>query len=90
VKDLFDRLAGECGFPVRPHMLRHSAATRWIEAGVAPDVVQALLGHVAFASTSVYLHAFTERMRAAVEQTATRTGQDSTGTVDLVWGLVSR
>ena len=89
VKDLFDRLARECGFPVRPHMLRHTAATRWIEAGVAPDVVQALLGHVAFTSTSVYLHANTERMRAAVEQTATRTGQRTTGTVDLV-GLVSR
>jgi site-specific recombinase XerD len=59
------------------------------EAGVAPDVVQALLGHVAFTSTSVYLHPNTERMRDAVEQTATRTGQNSTGTIDLM-GLVSR
>ncbi|MDX2401498.1 tyrosine-type recombinase/integrase, partial [Microbacterium algeriense] len=73
VKDLFDRLTRECGFPVRPHMLRHTAATRWIESSVAPDVVQALLGHVAFTSTSVYLHANTERMRAAVEQTAAGT-----------------
>jgi site-specific recombinase XerD len=70
-------------------MLRHTAATGWIEAGVATDVVQALLGHVAFTSTSVSLHANTERMRAAVEQTATRTGQNSTGTIDLM-GLVSR
>ena len=89
VKDLFDRLAGECGFPVRPHMLRHTAATRWTEAGVAPDVVQALMGHVAFTSTSIYLHANTERMRAAVEQTAARTGPNSTGPTDLV-GLVSQ
>lgn len=70
VKDLFDRLAERCGFAVRPHMLRHTAATRWLEAGVAPDVVQALLGHVSFASTSVYLHASRERMREAVEMTA--------------------
>ncbi|HEY5878661.1 MAG TPA: tyrosine-type recombinase/integrase [Nakamurella sp.] len=70
VKDLFDRIADQCGFPVRPHLLRHTAATRWIESGVAPDVVQALLGHAAFISTSVYLHASAERMRAAVEHTA--------------------
>jgi integrase/recombinase XerD len=69
-KELFDRLARECGFAVRPHMFRHTAATRWIEAGVAPDVVQALLGHVSFASTSIYLHASRERMRQAVEHAA--------------------
>jgi integrase/recombinase XerD len=69
-KELFDRLARDCGFPVRPHMFRHTAATRWMEAGVAPDVVQALLGHVSFASTAVYLHATQERMREAVERTA--------------------
>ena len=79
VKDLFDRLAVACGFEVRPHMLRHTAATRWIEAGVAPDVVQALLGHVAFASTSVYLHANPDRMRAAVERTAARGGINPAG-----------
>jgi site-specific recombinase XerD len=55
-KELFDRLARQCGFPVRPHMFRHTAATRWMEAGVAPDVVQALLGHVAFASTATGTH----------------------------------
>ena len=41
-KGFFDRLAGECGFPVRPHMLRHSAATNWVRAGVDLDVVRAL------------------------------------------------
>lgn len=29
VKDLFDRLGRSAGFAARPHMLRHSAATRW-------------------------------------------------------------
>lgn len=89
VKDMFDRLAGACGFEVRPHMLRHTAATRWIEAGVAPDVVQALLGHVAFTSTSVYLHASTERMRAAVEQTAAGGRPDPVSTTGAA-GLVAR
>jgi integrase/recombinase XerD len=77
-KELFDRLAGQCGFPVRPHMFRHTAATRCMEAGVAPDVVQALLGHVAFASTAIYLHATQERMREAVERTAAAAGAAET------------
>ena len=42
-KRFFDRVAGECGFPVRPHMLRHTAATNWIRAGGR---------HRRFASTS--------------------------------------
>jgi integrase/recombinase XerD len=69
-KEMVDRLARDCGFTVRPHMLRHTAATRWIEAGVDPDVVQALLGHVSFTSTERYIHASKKRMREAVEITA--------------------
>lgn len=69
-KGFFDRLAGECGFPVRPHMLRHSAATNWVRAGADLDVVRALLGHVSLASTSVYLHARDEDKRRAVEAVA--------------------
>ena len=57
VKDFFDRLARSCGFPVRPHMMRHTAATNWVRAGVDVDVVRALLGQVSLASTTVYLHA---------------------------------
>ena len=59
-----------CGFPVRPHMLRHSAATNWVRAGVDLDVVQALLGHASLASTTVYLHARDEDKRRAVEAVA--------------------
>jgi integrase/recombinase XerD len=69
-KGFFDRLAGECGFPVRPHMLRHTAATNWIRAGVDLDVVRALLGHASLASTTVYLHARDEDKRRAVEAVA--------------------
>ena len=60
----------ECGFPVRPHMLRHTAATNWVRAGTDLDVVRALLGHVSLASTTVYLHARDEDKRRAVEAVA--------------------
>lgn len=69
-KGFFDRLATECGFPVRPHMLRHSAATAWVRAGTDIDVVRALLGHVSLASTTVYLHASDEDKRRAVQAVA--------------------
>jgi integrase/recombinase XerD len=69
-KGFFDRLARECGFPLRPHMLRHTAATNWVRAGVHLDVVQRLLGHVSLASTTVYLHARDEDRRRAVEAVA--------------------
>jgi site-specific recombinase XerD len=69
-KGWFERLAAACGFPVRPHMLRHTAATNWVRAGIDLDVVQALLGHVSLASTTVYLHACDEDKRHAVEAVA--------------------
>lgn len=69
-KGFFDRLAHGCGFPVRPHMLRHTAATNWVRAGTDLDVVRALLGHASLASTGVYLHARDEDKRRAVETVA--------------------
>ena len=72
-KGFFDRLATECGFPVRPHMFRHSAATNWVRAGVDLDVVQRLLGHASLASSTVYLHAADEDKRRAVEAVAAGT-----------------
>ena len=69
-KRLFERLARDCGFPVRPHMFRHTAATSWVRAGTDLDVVRALLGHASLASTTVYLHARDEDKRRAVEAVA--------------------
>lgn len=69
-KRLFERLARDCGFPVRPHMFRHTAATGWVRAGTDLDVVRALLGHGSLASTTVYLHARDEDKRRAVEAVA--------------------
>lgn len=69
-KRFFERVAKDCGFAVRPHMFRHTAATNWVRAGVDLDVVQRLLGHASMASTAVYLHARDEDKRRAVEAVA--------------------
>lgn len=70
MKKLFDRVTVDLGFKVRPHMLRHSAATRWVAAETPRDVVQALLGHVSSASMQVYLHPTDAAKRQAVERLA--------------------
>ncbi|MET7717819.1 tyrosine-type recombinase/integrase [Streptomyces sp. NPDC005407] len=69
-KDMFDRLARRVGFEARPHMLRHSAATRWIRSGIERDVVQRLLGHASASSLDVYLHADDDELRDAVTRVA--------------------
>jgi integrase/recombinase XerD len=71
-KDLFDRLSERTGFAVRPHMLRHTAATAWIRGGTPRDVVQDLLGHVSGSSMEPYLHPTGQDKRDAVELVATR------------------
>ncbi|MFJ4966558.1 tyrosine-type recombinase/integrase [Streptomyces sp. NPDC088729] len=71
-KGMFERLSRQCGFAVRPHMLRHTAATAWVRAGVPIDVVQQLMGHVSAASTAIYLHANEREKREAVERVAAR------------------
>lgn len=67
---LFTEISDRVGFPVRPHMLRHSAATHWIDQGAQRDAVQHLLGHVSAVSTERYVHPTAAAMRAAVEHTA--------------------
>ncbi|MFF3403040.1 tyrosine-type recombinase/integrase [Streptomyces sp. NPDC002659] len=69
-KDLFDRLAKQAGFPARPHMLRHTAATTWIRNKTPRDVVKNLMGHVAESSMEPYVHATDEDKRVAVERVA--------------------
>lgn len=69
-KQVIERIGKRCGLPARPHMMRHTAATQWIRSGVAPDVVQTLLGHASSASTAVYVHAHDEDLRDAVDRLA--------------------
>lgn len=67
-KGMFDRLARAAGFAARPHMIRHTVATRWIRAGVDRDVAQDLLGHVSASSMQPYLHPTDDDKREAVER----------------------
>lgn len=69
-KQLFDRLAKWAQIVARPHMLRHTAATEWVRAGVPRDVVQDLLGHEWPGSLKPYLHTTDRERREAVERVA--------------------
>lgn len=53
--------------PIRAHQLRHSFGSNAVDAGVGIDVVADLMGHAAIASSQVYVHPDSSRLRAAVD-----------------------
>ncbi|NEA68125.1 tyrosine-type recombinase/integrase [Streptomyces sp. SID12488] len=70
--ELFKRLAGRAGFRARPHMLRHSAITRWVRSGVPRDVAQDMAGHASPSSMDPYTHTTDQDKRDAVELVAAK------------------
>jgi len=54
------------GTKVTPHMLRHTAATQLIEAGVDIRYIQRLLGHASLSTTEIYTHVSDGALRRVV------------------------
>jgi len=61
---LHDAVRGtDLDIKVTPHMLRHTAATQYLECGVDMRFVQRLLGHSSIATTEIYTHVSVARLQ---------------------------
>jgi integrase/recombinase XerD len=61
-------VAAGVGERVTPHMLRHTAATQLIEAGVDIRYIQRLLGHASLSTTEIYTHVSDGALRRVVSE----------------------
>ena len=55
---------------ISPHVLRHTAAMRLLEAGVDTSVIALWLGHESVKTTQIYLHAHLAIKERALARTA--------------------
>lgn len=53
---------------VTPHMLRHTAATQLLEAGVDIRFVQKILGHASITTTEIYTHVADSALREKISR----------------------
>jgi integrase/recombinase XerD len=70
VREYLGKFATQAGIVrrVTPHMLRHTAATTLLEAGVDIRYVQKLLGHQSISTTEIYTHVSDQGLREALRR----------------------